>query len=345
MMSFMVSKKSSSLLFAYRPHINQLIAARKIPNTYFISKNLPTLTYGRKFTSEVMIPQMDSPIVKESWFVANFTPALDETKPKNERALLLGSMFQSTVRFFENNKNKEVMEIIENKNKEHKDEIENKNKEHKDEIKNKNKEHKDEIENKNKELLKIENKNKDELLKMVEDKNKEFLSKLEEREAKLLATVEEKSKLFVELGDVRRTKEELTGELLRAKGKLNLRGAIEYCKAHVAGKLTLTSTEISKFMGENLDKTWTTVSTKTPFSTDLAKYCTKHSLKTLDVLRAASGIYHQLSLEVHGKDMPGEISLYQKDWTLAEVVAIATLFQYCTVPYKYYDENGKITTL
>jgi len=203
--------------------------------------------------------------------------------------------------------NSTLMEITNSTASKYHREFEEKEQKHKDELVDTERKHKDEI-------VDTERKHKDELVEKIEEIHRKEL----------------------ELNKVKSEQKEVVGALLRARGKFNLRGAVEYCKIIIRKQLTSQSALDS--MKEPFDKTLGRLRGDNSFMEILRKGCAYLLLREEDVFKCLGGIYHNLSKDHHGVD--GEVAIFERDWAIGERVAFIALFRYCNIPFTYYDEEG-----
>jgi len=157
-----------------------------------------------------------------------------------------------------------------------------------------------------------------------------------ERENKLEEKNKEIRSLDSNITQLTRDKAELNLKLLMARGKCNLRGAVELCRHLIAVRIKNTD------LAEPIDKTLQRLEGDATFMTTLKNGCTKLNLREDDVKKCLGGLYHNLSKDHHGVD--GEVAIFEKDWVPGERVALICLFQHCNMPFTYYDMASIRTT-
>jgi len=142
----------------------------------------------------------------------------------------------------------------------------------------------------------------------------------------------EKQGYILELEKVKHEKSEVVKDLLLEKGKLNLRGAVEYCRVVIGRK------EGQIRFDEPIDQTLKRLENCPDFMKMLKKTCDKGMGQVQDVLKCLGGLYHNLSKDYHGTTS-SEIAIYESQWSSNEVLAFILLFRYCNVPFKYYNKS------
>jgi len=273
---------------------------------------------------------VDLPISKESWFAANINPLLDEKKPKSEKVWILSTLFLSTINFLEKENTRRLMELQQNlleKSKEEVMQLQEKSKEEVKQLQEKGKEEVKQLQEKSKEEVKqLQEKSKEELLQSEKGRNKDVsVKELEIKE------------LEFALKDLKVDKKQLHEDVLRARGKCNLRGAVEYCRAII--KKQLQKKQAADLLQEKFDDTLKRLQSDADFMLILKDCCERLKCRETDVFLCLGNIYHNLSKEHHGVD--GEIGIYAKDWAMGERIAFISLFRFCDIPFQYYDEEGQ----
>jgi len=279
----------------------------------------------RVFVPNVHMNSLKRSYSEKKWVEISFSlnpeiskSILNNKLPIVERASLLSST---------------LMEITNSTASKYHHELVEKERKHKDEIVEKERNHKDEI-------VEKERKHKDEIVEKIEEKERKLVEKIEEKERKhkdeIVQKIEEIHRKELELNKVKSEQKEVVGALLRARGKFNLRGAVEYCKIIIRKQLTSQSALDS--MKEPFDKTLGRLRGDNSFMKILRKGCVDLLLREEDVFKCLGGIYHNLSKDHHGVD--GEVAIFERDWAIGERVAFIALFRYCNIPFTYYDEEG-----
>jgi hypothetical protein len=130
------------------------------------------------------------------------------------------------------------------------------------------------------------------------------------------------------------TVEKLTINLLQLRGKLNVRGALEYCRAKILGSKVYFRFE------EPFDKALKELEKNEEFIKVLKKKCEESKVREKDVVNCLGGLYHNASKEFHGHDFDA-VEIVKKSWTENEIIALASIFTLCEVRYIVLDEFGQ----
>jgi hypothetical protein len=187
------------------------------------------------------------------------------------------------------------------------------------------------------ELRGVENKLKDEL-RGVEKEKSQVKDELRGVEKELL---KEKSQVKDELRGVEKELlkekfqiEKLTVDLLQSKGKLNVRGALEYCRAKILGSKVYFRFE------EPFDKALKELEKNLDFVKILKEKCEKNKMREKDVIHCIGGLYHNASKEFHGHNFDA-VEIVKKSWSENEIIALASIFTLCNVRYIVLNEFGQ----
>eukprot|EP01080_Neovahlkampfia_damariscottae_P003053 gene3053-5224_t len=129
--------------------------------------------------------------------------------------------------------------------------------------------------------------------------------------------------------------EKLTIDCLSAKGKLNVRGALEYCRAKILGPK-----EVRFRFQEPFDKALEELENNEDFIKILKEKCGKSKVREKDVVKCIGGLYHNASKEFHEHDFDA-VEIVTKSWTENEIIALASIFTHCEVRYIVLDEYGQ----
>lgn len=145
---------------------------------------------------------------------------------------------------------------------------------------------------------------------------------------------ESKLKIQIELNEIRNELKQANMSLLHAKGTLNVRGALEHIRSvYVSRKKTVDNLVMKK----SVDAILVDIYKDPTFSIHLQKAIKMNKLKSEDVSRCFSGLYHESSKHVHG--IIGEISIFTNRWAPCEVFSLVALFNYYHIHYVLYDSN------
>jgi hypothetical protein len=153
------------------------------------------------------------------------------------------------------------------------------------------------------------------------DKIKEELSKeLSEAEKELL---KEKFKV-----------EKLTVDFLQSRGKLNVRGALEYCRAKILGSKVRFRFE------EPFDNALKELEKNENFIKVLKNKCKENKTREKDVIHCIGGLYHNASKDFHGHNFDA-VEIVMNSWSENEIIALASIFTFCEVRYVVLDKYGQ----
>eukprot|EP01080_Neovahlkampfia_damariscottae_P012104 gene12104-5596_t len=128
--------------------------------------------------------------------------------------------------------------------------------------------------------------------------------------------------------------EKLTIDYLSAKGKLNVGGALEYCRAKILGPK-----EVCFRFKEPFDKALEELENNEDFIKILKEKCGKR-VREKDVVKCIGGLYHNASKEFHGNDFDA-VEIVTKSWTENEIIVLVSIFSHCEVRYIVLDEYGQ----
>jgi hypothetical protein len=173
--------------------------------------------------------------------------------------------------------------------------------------------------------------------KKIQEKDK----KIQEKDEKIQEkdeTIQEKDETILDLAlSLERNRTELNEYVLlylQQKGKVNIRGALEFCFQEI---LKNTKTLNIK---EPINVALQSLQNKTEFNKIFNEKCENKKLRKEDVSKCLGGLYHNASKEFHGKEET--IIIYENSWVENERVALASIFTYCGVPYFFADKNGQL---
>jgi hypothetical protein len=132
------------------------------------------------------------------------------------------------------------------------------------------------------------------------------------------------------------TVKNLTIEHLKSHGKLNVRGALEYCRAKIFG--------VAKYhFLEPFDKALHELEKNLDFLNILKKKCEDNKLREKDVIQCLCGLYHNASKDFHGHDFDA-VEIMEKSWSTDEIIALASIFTMCEVGYVVLNEFGQLVS-
>jgi len=128
---------------------------------------------------------------------------------------------------------------------------------------------------------------------------------------------------------------EITTNYLKLRNKLNVRGALEYCRSYIANNNTSKIT-----FDEPIDNTLKKrLENNEGFREILKEKSEKLSLRLDDVIRCLNGLYHTASKDVHGHAGP-DVAIMESVWVPNERVTLASIFAYCKVKYSFVTLEG-----
>jgi hypothetical protein len=133
------------------------------------------------------------------------------------------------------------------------------------------------------------------------------------------------------------TVEKLTIDLLQSRGKLNVRGALEYCRAKILGSNVYFRFE------EPFDKALKELEKNQDFIKILKEKCEENKMREKDVIQCIGGLYHNASKDFHGHSFDA-VEIVKKSWGENEIIALASIFTLCEVRYVVLDEFGQPVT-
>jgi hypothetical protein len=175
---------------------------------------------------------------------------------------------------------------------------------------------------------------KDEKIQEKDKKIQEKDEKIQEKDE----IIQEKDETILDLAlSLERNRTELNEYVLlylQQKGKVNIRGALEFCFQEI---LKNTKTLNNK---EPINVALQSLQNKTEFNKIFNEKCENKKLRKEDVSKCLGGLYHNASKEFHGKEET--IIIYENSWVENERVALASIFTYCGVPYFFADKNGQL---
>jgi len=155
-------------------------------------------------------------------------------------------------------------------------------------------------------------------------------------EAKNEVTLEKDKILELSLS-LERNKNELKEYVLKylqQKGKINVRGALEFCFQEI-----IKNVKDPNFK-EPSNAALQELKNRKEFMSIFEAKCKIRQLRKEDVGLCLGGLYHTASKEFHGKD--DEVVIYENTWIENERVALASIFTYCNVSYSFIDKNGQL---
>jgi hypothetical protein len=209
---------------------------------------------------------------------------------------------------------------------------------HSNELRELEKEYSNELRRAEKELRGVEKEKAEELrgvekeLRGVEKEKAEIEIKLKDE---LRGVEKEKAGVKEELLKEKSTVEKLTIDLLQSRGKLNVRGALEYCRAKILGSNVYFRFE------EPFDKALKELEKNEEFIKVLKKKCEESKMREKDVIHCLGGLYHNAFKEFHGHNFDA-VEIVKKSWTENEIIALASIFTLCEVRYIVLDEFGQL---
>jgi chromosome segregation ATPase len=146
---------------------------------------------------------------------------------------------------------------------------------------------------------------KEELLKekhqvetKLKDEKEELLKEMHQVETKLK---DEKHQVEQELSKEKNQVEKMLIDYLESLGKLNVRGALEYCRAKIL------EPNVNIHFKEPFDKALKMLEKKEDFMKILKMRCEKRKIREKDVIQCLGGLYHNASKDFHGHSHAVEI--------------------------------------
>jgi hypothetical protein len=130
------------------------------------------------------------------------------------------------------------------------------------------------------------------------------------------------------------TVEKLTIDLLQSRGKLNVRGTLEYCRAKILGSKVYFRFE------EPFDKALKELEKNPDFIKILKGKCEENKMREKDVIQCIGGLYHNASKDFYGHSFDA-VEIVKKSWGENEIIALASIFTLCEVRYVVLDEFGQ----
>jgi hypothetical protein len=135
-----------------------------------------------------------------------------------------------------------------------------------------------------------------------------------------------------ELLEEKKKVEKLTVDLLRSRGKLNVKGALDYC-----GEKILGSEEYFR-LEEQDDNEFKDLENNIDFMKILKEKSENNKIRETDVVHCLGGLFDKAPKEVHRSDF-GAIEIDKKSWSENEIIALDSIFTLCR--YFVLDESGQ----
>lgn len=191
-------------------------------------------------------------------------------------------------------------------------------------------------------LLRIKDEAENRLIQEMKNAENKLLEEMKNAEGRLLKSKDEILQMNNKYRDV---VEKLRGELkesntkyLIARDKLNVRGALEFCRASFSKRTQLLQSVNVK----DIDATLLKMYSEQPFHGKLLQAMKDNNLREEDVKRSFGGLYHAASKDQHGTNTSTtQVQIRQDSWANTEQFSLAAIFTDYTIAYKIVDKNDE----
>jgi len=165
---------------------------------------------------------------------------------------------------------------------------------------------------------------------VMQTKN-ELVQVLKESAAKILLISAERDSKCYEL-------EKANTSLLEARSMLNVRGALEFCRAKILSSGKDHQSEI-KFHS-TVDNVFKNLSNDINFIKSLENICLKKKTSAKYMSHALTTIWNSSSKHFHGRE--GKVIIRANQFSVNECLVLVALFKHFSISFEYHNKNNEI---